>query len=586
MSLALPHRDILFPGGPPDGRAALAEGRALAVSTRVARCPFLDLHEVASEADFKRRAAAAGQFMFHAQIGYRDLDESRRAWAEVYEALAPENRAPDRYGICLDWSMGYPAHLRRGMPRGTGLILERAEDFRALTQMAPVAPHFGDFVMGTPAALENTVAALAAGATVVGNLGQYFTFRMPHWDDDVETTLATVRALGLIAAQPVEVLVHSNLDDGFAAWFGDLGSALGMVLIERTIVEDLVGASVSHCFGHTFGDPSTRLAFQRALADANPTPGSMLYGNTTAYGAAAAANYGALAAYLLVDLYSQATRPSGHAVNPVPVSEAQRIPKPQEIVDAHRAGRRLAEALPGLLPLWQDTVTLPRVVRLAAGAEAFRERVLDALDTAGVDLGDPAQLLLALRRIGAAGLERLAGEGAERSVPSPHAAEMERTADAIVSGLPAVSLARLRRVAPKLCTASTDVHFYGKRLMDMVGRRAGLEVIDGGVSTDPDDLAEILRQSEAPVLVLATYNGVALSYIQQLKSECAARGLAVDIYVGGRLNEILTDSGSNLPVDVENELRQTGAIPCVSVVDLVTRLADRAEPNAGSSPSP
>ncbi len=94
--------------------------------------------------------------------------------------------------------MGYPAALRRGRPKGTGLILDSADAFRALTQMAPAAPHFGDFVMGTPAALENTAAALQAGATVIGNLGQYFTFRLPHWDDDVETTLSTVRALGLI----------------------------------------------------------------------------------------------------------------------------------------------------------------------------------------------------------------------------------------------------------------------------------------------------------------------------------------------------------------------------------------------------
>ena len=307
------------------------------------------------------------RLMFHAQIGYRDPEQSRRAWAEIYEGCAP-----DRYGICLDWSMGYPAQQRRGKPRGTGLILDTPEAFRALTQMAPVAPHFGDFVMGTPAALENTAAALQAGATIIGNLGQYFTFRLPHWDDDVETTLATVRALGLIAAQKVEVLVHSNLDDGFAAWFSDLASALGAATIERYVVEELVGARVAHCFGHTFGDPVTRLAFQRALAVVNPAPGSMLYGNTTAYGPSDAANYGALASYLLVDLMGQATQPSGHAVNPVPVTEAQRIPAPQEVVAAHRAGRRLAERLPGLLPLFDQAQAMALVPRLLAGAEAFK----------------------------------------------------------------------------------------------------------------------------------------------------------------------------------------------------------------------
>jgi methylmalonyl-CoA mutase cobalamin-binding subunit len=533
----------------------------------VQRCPFLDLHGVASEAEFKRRAMQSGRLMFHAQIGYRDPEQSRRAWAEIYEGCAP-----DRYGICLDWSMGYPARQRRGKPRGTGLILDTPDAFRALTQMAPVAPHFGDFVMGTPAALENTAAALQAGATIIGNLGQYFTFRLPHWDDDVETTLSTVRALGLITAQKVEVLVHSNLDDGFAAWFSDLASALGAAAIERYVVEELIGARVAHCFGHTFGDPVTRLAFQRALAVVNPTPGSMLYGNTTAYGSSDAANYGALAGYLLVDLMGQATKPSGHAVNPVPVTEAQRIPAPQEVTAAHLAGRRLADKLPGLLPLFDEAKAIALVPPLLAGAEAFKTRTLDALDSAGIDIRDPAQVMLALRRLGAHRLEQIAGTP-KRVLQSPHATEMEHTAERVLGRLDPAARERLRRTGTRICTASTDVHFYGKRLMDMIGQRAGLVTVDGGISTDPDDLAEILQSSGARILVLATYNGVALSYVQRLKAECAARNLDVAIYVGGRLNEIMSDADKNLPVDVENELRQTGVVPCADLDELMERLA-------------
>ena len=54
--------------------------------------------------------------MFHAQVGYRDLEHRRRACAEVYERLSAEGYSVDRYGICLDWSMGYPAAQRRGRP--------------------------------------------------------------------------------------------------------------------------------------------------------------------------------------------------------------------------------------------------------------------------------------------------------------------------------------------------------------------------------------------------------------------------------------------------------------------------------------
>jgi hypothetical protein len=214
-------------------------------------------------------------------IGFRDLEKSRRAWGEIYEACRKGVRI-DRYGISLDWAWVTPGQ-RQAAVKGTGILLSRPEDFVRLTEVAPVAPHFGDFIMGFPAAVENTCAALAAGATAVGNLGQYFTFRLPNWDDDVATTTATVTALALLAAQEEEVLVHSNLDDGFSGLFTDLASVFGFVLIERAVIETLLGARLSHCWGHHFSDPERRLAFHLALSAVNPTPGTMIYGNTVSY---------------------------------------------------------------------------------------------------------------------------------------------------------------------------------------------------------------------------------------------------------------------------------------------------------------
>ena len=64
--------------------------------------------------------------------------------------------------------MRYAAAQRSGRPRGTGLILADTEDFARLTEVAPVAPHFGDIVSGTPGAVEDTAAALAAGLAQLG----------------------------------------------------------------------------------------------------------------------------------------------------------------------------------------------------------------------------------------------------------------------------------------------------------------------------------------------------------------------------------------------------------------------------------
>ncbi len=58
--------------------------------------------------------------------------------------------------------MSLPAAARAGAAKETGPRLE-AEDW-ARVAAAPVQPHLGDFMIGTPAGLENTQRALAAGS--------------------------------------------------------------------------------------------------------------------------------------------------------------------------------------------------------------------------------------------------------------------------------------------------------------------------------------------------------------------------------------------------------------------------------------
>ncbi|MCP5155762.1 MAG: cobalamin B12-binding domain-containing protein [Ectothiorhodospiraceae bacterium] len=579
----------------PDGRALLAEGRALARDWQVGPCPFLTEHGVASEAEHKRRAMADGRITHHAQIGYRELEKSCRAYREIHAAVAAAGFDVDRYGICLDWSMGYTAAMRGEMGRGTGLVMRGPEDFVTLTGQAPVAPHFGDFVMGFPAAVENTQAALAAGATAIGNLGQYFTFRMPHVDDDVGTTAETVKALGLCAAQPVEVIIHSNIDDGFAAHFADLACCLGSVLLERHVVESLVGGRIGFCFGHHFSEPLTRLAFQRALAIAVEPPGTMVYGNTVAYRSTQGGNFASLASYLLVDVIGQRTRPTGHAVNAVPVTENERIPDIDEVIDAQVFAGRLCEHAGD----WSALVDVERAdavaAEIVAGGRTFRDRVLTGLAAGGVDVDDPLQVLLAMRRVGAKRLEELYGPGApapERPrgrapvVPATTLVELERSAARYLGAVPTPVRARIASTGIRVCIATTDVHEHGKTLLEQVLAPLGVDLVDAGTSVDPDDLATLAAEKRVDLIALSTYNGVALRYVEALKRELATRGLEVPVLVGGRLNQIPDGSNSSLPVDVTAELARAGAVPCTGVeamIEILGRMGgDAAEPAAAS----
>ena len=570
----------------------LARGAALARDWRLGPSAFLDEVGEPSEAAYKRRQAAAGKVMQHAQIGYRDISKSYEAYSRIFEDCMKSGVHVDRYGLCLDWSMGWPRAQRAGALRGTGMILEGPEDFARLTQAAPVAPHFGDFVLGFPAAIENTQYALAAGSTAIGNLGQYFTFRLPGWTDDLATTQATVTALGLIAAQETEVLVHSNLDDGFAAIFNDLSCCLGAALLEKHIVEQLIGAKLAHCYGHHFTDPLTRLAFQRALARTSDTPGTIVYGATVSYRGQGTDNYASLASYLLIDILAQQTEPSGHAVNPVPITENTRIPDLEEIIEAQCFAARLCDHAADYLAL----IDFDRVDKIADqlidNGLTFRARILQGLSELGYHTEDALELLLALRRIGARRLEALFGPGAadpkavggrRPTVPATTVTELDRLAAERLEAIGHDRRDRVARAGLRAMVATTDVHEHGKLLVERVLHGLGVAAIDGGVSSDPDVLARRALASGADLIAVSTYNGVALSFLEALQWELSRLGFAGPVLIGGRLNQIPEGSNTSLPVEVTKELAAAGAVVCREVEDAVPALLALAERKAAAS---
>ena len=59
-------------------------------------------------------------------------------------------------------------------------------------------PCFNDFHIGSPAAVENTVAAIAAGGTYTGVLAQY-SWTLPYIESDVEAVAETIKAIAVVA---------------------------------------------------------------------------------------------------------------------------------------------------------------------------------------------------------------------------------------------------------------------------------------------------------------------------------------------------------------------------------------------------
>ena len=67
-------------------------------------------------------------------------------------------------------------------------------------EAAPIQPHLGDHMIGFPAGFQNTLNALAAGVTTIGNVGQYTAYDLLGGSDEILVTEETVRALAAIGA--------------------------------------------------------------------------------------------------------------------------------------------------------------------------------------------------------------------------------------------------------------------------------------------------------------------------------------------------------------------------------------------------
>ena len=125
------------------------------------------------------------------------------------------------------------------------------------------------------------------------------------------------------------------------------------------------------------------------------------------------ANRAALSHYLGFDIAAQALAPSGHAVTAVPITEYERIPDTDEIIEVQVVANRLAELSENVLPLIDEERLDQMADTLIEGAQRFKKNLFHALTGAGVDPDNPVELLLSIRRIGARGLEERFGPGEE-----------------------------------------------------------------------------------------------------------------------------------------------------------------------------
>lgn len=547
----------------PDMRAIFSDAEKIAAKTTIGTTLFFKEHGVKTEAEYKKKAMAQDKISKHSHIGWNSWDETAKNVEYIYHELKRRGSYITRAGFIFDWVMGVPEEYRSKLPVGTGLVLKTPEEWKALGQIVPIQPHLSDHMIGAPNALENAILGLEAGVTSIGNVSHYFTYEYPGVELERERTISSLKAFALMGKFD-GTIVHSNLDDGFGNQFHDLANLTGWAIMERFLVEDLLGASMTFSYGNLFSDPIGRIVFNMTMEALNKkgTPGTMIFGNTIDYGLDFNRNYGALSSFSLGDAICQRHKPTGHAVASVPVTEASRIPTADEIIDGHLCVDMMLEKSLCFEPFinWEK-IESEKNILLACG-RIFFERMINGLDDLGVDITHPGELFAALKFIGPEQLKTHFGVGqsdktAMRGKVPVRPTDMIKT----ITQKREKVFTRMQDISGfldgmKVIVGTTDIHDYGKEMVKAIVLKAGATVFDLGSYVTPEEVWETVLETESRVILISTYNGIALSYAKELVAGLKKQQLDAKLLLGGLINE--NQEGSSLAVDVTDAVRALG----------------------------
>ena len=560
----------ILDAGLPAASPIVSEGQSIAKDIEIGRTAFMDKMGVDSEKAYKRQCIRDGEIMFHAHIGLGSWEATAQALTYIYNIAERSDFVVDRAGMCLDRRMGLPAEYRHDVPAETGPTLESSRDWMQVGSTVPIQPHMGDFMIGFPASTGNTVKALKAGVTTIGNLSQFFSHEVPMWYDQITTTVETVQAMALMGRlRNKGVLVHSYLEDGLGALFYDCATVAGWAYLERYIVEQLLGGKLAHCIGGLTTDPVKRAGWVFALHEIHEHDcvGSMFYGDTISFTDDFAVNRGIVGEYLLWDIMAQLACPTGHAVHPLPVTEAVRIPSAEEIAEAQAYGRQIEQAARRLVPHIDFSAANEFADTMVSVGKTVFTNALDGMEEAGVDINDPVQMLYVLKKLGPATFEEMFGAGGLDDAYIRGRKPLVPT-DIYKMSLAAIDQYRPTFLQPKMknllgnrrmLIASTDVHEHGVFVISQLLSEAGVNITNLGAEINPDEVVSAARNNEVDAILISTHNGMALDYANRLKDELERHNLSVPVLIGGILNQKIEDEA--LPVDVTNNLRQLGFHP-------------------------
>ncbi|MEG2405732.1 MAG: hypothetical protein RSB05_01530 [Clostridiales bacterium] len=573
----------LIPKDLPNWQDIAKEGYAIGKAIKVVPSLALKNSGYKSEVDMRLDKAAQGKITWRTIMGLATLKDQKEG-LEYLEEFA------NKTGVVIDAAMiipnmltGIPDEKRKNVPKGTSFILEKSEDWQLLSQSSHIHTAFCDFHIGSANASFNTENALKADSSYSGIFSQ-FVWDYPNCNDDIANLCDNLKAISMVAAKYDEkFVVDTYMDDGLPSYFLDLASFLGYAKLEKYIVSTLCGARYACSFGQLMDETVPKVALWLGLSQVlkeKDQPGvSFVFSNCIDHwDHDLEANYGVLCTELLLEILAEKKYKTGASILPIPITEKVAVPTPEGIANIHAGARRVEEKAEE----WRDLIDFSKIEKirdiLVTQGSKFFENILDGFKTAGIDIENPLELMVVLKRINPGALEEMfhpslchSGDHIKPYVPTSMARRsMAECEEIIVKVKKFPDIEKLKNT--EILVLSGDVHRYGIFVLSGVLNGLGVKVVEGGVGMEPVETLDIADEENITKICVSVHNGQGLDYAKQLEYLGKDRGKEYSIYMGGKLNGIIGEESE--PQDVSALIAKTGVIPCETVEEFIAGLLE------------
>lgn len=556
----------LIPTDFPDGRALVEEGRELAKDIPWNRSRFLAETGFESHLAYRKENLKNGKQTYQLLMGLATLEEELEAIRRIGEFAERTGFEVRSVQSIPSQLIGLKPEYWAEAPKGTSYLMETEQDWLDHTDAAPVDVCWQDWHLASPNNLEMTKYALKAGTSRLGCFST-FVWEYPGYHDEKQRFSDMCRTMGILAAKRDEGLdCITYPEDGLPGFFLDVVSFVGYEMVEHYIIEDLCGARMALSYGGLLSEILPRMSFALAMEKLYGTPDhpftTYFNGSTNEqWDHDIEANYGLGASEMLIQAVINLKYQIPTVISPVSITEAQRVPTLEELLNIVKCGigveRKARE--------WLEIVDFTKFEQmrdlLVEEGTKFYNNVMQGFVEAGVDVTDPLQMIMMLRRFDPVRFEHAfhptTWEGGQFMpiVPTVMGRETYQTRDRIVEQLQEQGFDNALKGKRVVC-ASADGHSYGLLLIDQVWTALNAEVINCGTNMEPSFVLDAADEEGTDLICVSVHSGQSLAYARQLVAAAEQRGRSYRIAMGGMLNALLP--GNTEPVEVDDLIKELG----------------------------